>query len=410
VSFELPDGVGGLHAYQPVPDIDGKNGGDVNATASDSGSIPFSDLLSEQIEKVFQPTGHVSGFNPWQMGGVGIGDEVSTKSQGTIIHTGNPLDLAIEGEGYFILSDGQQNIYSRSGAFTVDANSNLVDPLTGYTLQRICSAGAGDGFQVPSDSNVHIPFRAVMPANGTSKIKVSGNLSSDAMIAGGSQTQVIASHIAYTTNEGTVATMATEISRLDQFSGASGIKAALEAGESGAIGICGYNPDGSALSKGLTFTVNPSTTLGDFIDHLNTSVLSGATASLVDGKIQIKDNMGGYSRTDVALSYSGTGSLATPGYFEILAVGGEEVKNADITIYDSQGGKHVLTSAFIRANEPNTWDMVLRSVSGDINEITMANRRIENIRFNASDGSYAGLDGGSVPRFVITFGHDRVKP
>ena len=409
MSFELPDGVGGLHAYKPLPDIDGTNGVDGNATASESGGIPFSELLSKQIEKASQPTANANIANPHQMSGVGIAGTMPNVRHSNIIHTGNPLDLAIEGEGYFVLSDGQQNIYTRSGALTVDASSNLVDPLTGYALQRIGSAGEGDGFQVPGDSNVRIPYRAVMPAQGTSKIKVSGNLSSDAVIAGGPQTQLIASNIAYTTNDGTVANAATEIRRLDQFSGSLGVKEPLEAGESGTIGICGYNPDGSALSKGLIFTVNPSTTLGDFINHLNTNVLSGATASLVDGKIEIKDDAGGYSRTDVALSYSGTGLLATPGYFEVLTAGGEEVKKAGITIYDSEGNKHVLTGAFVRTNKPNTWDMVLSSVSGDVSEITMANRRIENIRFDESDGSYAGLESSNLPQFAVTFAHDTVS-
>jgi flagellar hook protein FlgE len=410
VSFELPDGVGGLHAYQPLPDIDGKNGVEGNTTTYGSGGNLFSELLSEKIEKASQPKAKVSGINPQKMSGVGIAGTTPNVAGGNIINTGNPLDLAIEGEGYFVLSNGQQNIYSRSGAFTVDSHSYLVDPVTGYSIQRIGPEGESDGFQTPGDSNVHVPYRAVMSANGTSRIKVSGNLSSDAKIAGGPQTQVIASNISYTTNSGTAATTATEISQLDQFSGGSGLDGQLEAGESGTIGISGCNPDGRALSEGLTFTVNPATTLGDFFNHLNTNVLSSATASLVDGKIQITDSTGGYSRTDITLSYSGNGSLTMPGYFEILSAGGEEVKNAGIMIYDSQGEKHVLTSTFVRVNKPNTWDMVLSSVTGDVSEITMANRRIENICFDAIDSSFSGLDGSNLPQFVVTFAHDSTKP
>lgn len=390
MSFELPARITGLQAHQKTPDIAGNKPANVNSSASESGRITFSVLLSETIEKASQPT--------------------ANKSQGNIINTGNPLNLAIEGEGYFVLSDGQQNIYTRSGAFAVDANSNLVDPATGYTVQRIGPEGESDGFQTPGDSNVHVPYNAVMSANKSTEIKVSGNLSGDATMPSAPQTQLTASNIAYTTNGGTLATTATEIGQLDQFSGGSGTDGELAAGESGTIGICGYNPDGTAFSSGLTFTVNPTTTLGDFIRHLNTNVLSGAAASLLNGKIRITDDTGGYSGTDITLSYSGDGSLTTPGYFEMLAVGGEEVKNVGITIYDSQGGKHVLTGAFVRANSPNTWDMVLSSVTGDVSEITMANRRIENISFNASDGSYAGLSGSDLPRFVITFAHDRHHP
>jgi flagellar hook protein FlgE len=407
VSFELPDGVGGLHGYQPLPGINAKNKVKGSTTASESGGRLFSELLSEKIEKSSQPTANVGGINPQQMSGVGI---AGIKPNSNIINTGNPLDLAIEGEGYFVLSDGQKKIYTRSGAFTVDKNSFLVDPVTGYILQRIGSEGEGDGFQIPGDKNVYIPYRAVMPANGTSKIKVSGNLSSDAKIDSGPQAQVIASNITYTTNGGAVATTATEISHLYQFSGGSDIDEQLETGKSGKISISGYNPDGTALSEVPAFTINPTTTLGDFINHLNTNVLSGATASLVDGKIRITDSTCGYSRTDITLSYTGNGSLAMPGYFEILTAGGEEVKDCDITIYDSEGGKHVLTSAFVRTDKPNTWDMVLSSVSGDVSEITVENRRIENIHFDAIDGSYSGLDDSNLSRFLVTFAHDSTKP
>jgi len=54
--------------------------------------------------------------------------------------------------------------------------------------------------------------------------------------------------------------------------------------------------------------------------------------------------------------------------------------------------------------------MVLKSVTGDVIGITMANRRIENISFNARDGSYAGLSGSDLPQFVITFANDAANP
>lgn len=407
MDFELPAHVNGLHARQEMQNITG-DGAEFNATTSDSGRTTFSELLGKKIES--QPATNAGSTAAQQVSSSGLTGGKPNMPQSNIINTGNPLDLAIEGEGYFVLSDGQRNIYTRSGTFTVDVKSTLVEPVTGYKLQRISSEGESDGFQTSGDHTVHIPYRAVMPANKTSKIKVAGNLSGNITIAGGPQTQQIASNIAYTTNGDNVAAMATKISELDQFHSGPGISGKFEAGESGIITISGYNPDGRAISRGLMFTVNPGTTLGDFINHLNTNVLSGATASLVNGKIQITDDNDGYSRTDIKLSYSGSGSLTMPGYFEILSVGGEEVRNANITIYDSQGGKHVLTGAFVRANRPNTWDMVLTSVTGDASEITMDNRRIENISFNSSDGSYAGLSSSDLSRFVITFANDPAKP
>jgi len=411
MSFALSAGVTGLQAHQKMLDIAGNNIANVNTTAFKAGRITFSELLSETIKKASQPTATVGGTNPQQMGsGVGIAGIIPNMAQGNIVNTGNPLDLAMEGEGYFVLSNGQQNIYTRSGIFAVDADSNMVDPATGYLVQRIGLEGENEGFQTPGDSNVHIPYDAAMPANSTTQIKVAGNLSANASFTDGPQTQIISSSVAYTTNGGTVATDAIEIDQLDQFSGGSETDGQLGATESGTITISGYNPDGTDLSGVLTFDVDPDTTLGALITHLNTNVLDGATASLVNGKIRITDDAGGYSKSDIVLSYSGDGTLTTPGYFEILASGGEEVKNLSITIFDSQGGKHVLTGAFVRTDTANKWDMVLTSITGDIYEITPDERRIEDITFNAGDGSYNGLGGSDVSQFVITFDHDIVNP
>ena len=411
MGFALSSAVTGLQAHQKMLDISGNNLANVNTTAFKASRMSFAELLSETIKKASQPTSTVGGTNPQQMGsGVGIGGIIPNMAQGNIINTGNPLDLALEGEGYFVLSNGQQNIYTRSGIFAVDADSNMVDPTTGYLVQRIGLEGEDEGFQTAGDSNVHIPYDAAMPANSTSEIKVAGNLSADAVFPGGAQTQVISSDVAYTTGSGTVATSTIEIDQLDQFSGGSGAGGQLGAAESGTITISGYNPDGTDFTTGLTFTVNPTTTLGDFITHLNTNTLTDSTASLVNGKIRITDDASGYSRSDIVLSYSGDGTLTTPGYFEILTVGGDEVKNISITIFDSQGGKHVLTGAFVRTDTANTWDMVLTSITGDIYEITPANRRIEDITFNAGDGSYYGLAGTDTSEFVITFDHDTVNP
>jgi flagellar hook protein FlgE len=401
MSFALSAGVTGLQAHQKMFDIAGNNLANVNTTAFKASSVTFSELLSDTMKKASQPTTGVGGTNPQQIGsGVGIATITPNMLQGNIVSTGNPLDMAIEGEGYFVLSDGQQNVYTRAGTFAVDANSSLVDPSTGYHVQRIGSEGEIEGFQTPGSSDIHVPYDVAMPAKATSEVTVSGNLSADASFAT-PQTQVITSDLTYTYNNGTAATTSTLVKDLDQYSGTL---------SSGTLTISGYDKDGTAFSSGLTMAIDGTTTVGDIIDHLNNNVLSGSTASLVNGQIRITDDTSGYSKTDMALSYSGDGTLTTPGYFEISTVGGDETKNVNITVYDSQGGKHVLSGALVRTDTPNTWDMVLTSLTGDVSQITMANRRIENITFDANDGSYAGITGTDLPQFTITFAHDTSNP
>ena len=397
MSFALSAGVTGLQAHQKMLDVAANNLANVNTTAFKSSRINFAELLSQTIKKASQPTANLGGTNPQQMGsGVGVSGITPNMSQGNIVQTGNPLDLALEGEGYFVLSDGQQNIYTRAGAFAVDEHSTLVDPATGYRVQRIGSVGEIDGFQTPSDSNIHIPYDITMPANATSNIMVSGNLSADS-ITESPQIQKLESNVAYSYNNGTTAGTDTLIADLDQYTGTL---------TSGTITISGYNKDGTALSSGLSFSIDDTTTLGDLVDHLNTNVLTDATASLVNGKVRITDNEGGYSRSDIMLEYSGDGSLTVPGYFEMISVGGSEVKSVNITVYDSLGGKHTLSGAFVRTDTPNIWDMVLTYITGDVDSINMLDRRIDGITFNSNDGSYSGITGGDAAQFKITFAHN----
>ncbi len=516
MSFALSAGVTGLQAHQKMIDIAGNNLANVNSTAFKSSRITFSELLSETIKKASQPTTTVGGTNPQQMGtGVGVAGITPNMSQGSIVNTGNPLDLALEGEGYFVVSDGQQNIYTRAGAFAVDANSIMVDPATGYRVQRIGAIGESDGFQVAGDSDLHIPYGVPMPAQLTSTVTVSGNLSSDAMLPT-AQTQVLNSNISYTTN-GTAAVGTTLISNLDQYTGTL---------NSGTITFSGYKPDGTALGSSpatdLTMDITATTTLNDVLTWLNTNegtaavdeiqtisstatggtftmsfggqttgalafnataaqvdtalealssigagnvtcaggplgtagvtvtfagTLAGqdaamvtvdntnmtggtasiaettkgravqgilgttATASLLNGQLRITDTASGYSKSDLAMTYSGDGTLTMPGYFEMLTVGGEEVKGVNIMVYDSQGGQHVFSGAFVRTDTPNTWDMVLSSMSGNINQVTIPNRRIENITFDTTNGYYTGVTGSNNPsEFVISFAHDPLNP
>lgn len=397
MSFALSAGVTGLQAHQKMLDVAGNNLANVNTTGFKSSSIHFAELLSQTIKKASQPTSNVGGTNPQQLGsGVGIASISNNMSQGNIKQTGNSLDLAIDGEGYFVLSDGSQLIYSRAGAFAVDENSTLVDPATGYRVQRIGSVGEADDFQIPSESTIHIPYDRTMPAQATSEIVISGNLSSDAS-TDSPAIQKLDSNISYTVSE-TAAALSTELDALDQYSGTL---------TTGTLTFAGYDKDGTDLAgAGLTMAVTGTTTLGNVVDHLNNNLLTDSTASLVNGKIRVTDDAGGYSKTDLSMSYAGDGTLDMPAYFEYITVGGTEVKSINITTYDSQGGAHTLSAAFTRSDTANSWDMILTSISGDINDIDLDARRVNGIGFEASDGTYAGLTGSDTLDFTVTFDHD----
>jgi flagellar hook protein FlgE len=411
MSFALMAGVSGLQAHQRMLDVAGNNLANINTIGYKSSRIVFSELLAQILKRASAPTSTIGGINPQQIGsGVGVAGISPDTSQGNLINTNNPLDLAIEGEGYFVLSDGSRNVYTRAGAFAVDAGSNLVDPSTGYIVQRIGTVGESDGFQTPGDANTKIPFDVAMPASATSEIKVSGNLSADATLEA-TQTNLLRSDTAYTTS-GSNALGGTLISDLDQFSGAFDV-----VDTDGKLYVTGIAPDGSAISDAVGLDVDVTTDLNDVLAYIETQFgAANVTASISNGRIVVTDDASGYSRTDIALSYTastgGTDSLTVPGYFELASVGCEEVKSFNIITYDSQGGSHVVSGAFVRTDTVNLWDLVLTSVSGNVSELTFDNRRIEGIEFNGSDGSFAGLNSGvgDTSQFTVTFAHDPSNP
>jgi flagellar hook protein FlgE len=404
MSFALSSGVTGLQAHQQMLDVAGNNLANVNTTAFKSSRILFSELLSETIRKASQPTTTTGGTNPVQMGsGVGVAGIAPNMAQGNIVDTGNPLDLAIEGEGYFVLNDGQQDVYTRAGAFAVDQDNYLVDPATGYRVQRIGQVGEDSGFQ-DNTSNMLVPYNVAMAAQATRQVTVAGNLSGDATTET-PQTNVLTSNIGYTTGSGTAATGTAKISDLDQYTDGTF--------NSATITVTGKDHDGNTLTDTTPLSVTADTTLDDIIDHINSVLGSSGTAALVNGKIRITDAVSGYSLSDVQLAFanSGDADLEMPTYFEITTVGGDEVKNVNITVYDAQGGKHVLSAAFVRTDTTNTWDMVLTSITGNIVQLDADDRRIEGIQFSATDGSFIGLaDPSETTEFQIAFANDPANP
>jgi len=180
MSFASSAGITGPQARQNTFDVPHINQADVNRSAQRPERATFSDLLNETILKASQPAPHVSRTGAVQTGhGPGTDRPSAGISRGKIVSTGNPLHMAIEGEGSFVLTDGGRNLYTRTGSFAVGADLNLVDPATGYRVKRVGSEGEIDGFQMPGSSSIRIPYGMAIPAKATSEVAVSGNLSAD---------------------------------------------------------------------------------------------------------------------------------------------------------------------------------------------------------------------------------------
>ncbi len=131
-------GVSGLKTHQTKMDVIGNNIANVNTVAYKSSSITFSELMYQTTQKSSGPnalTG-TGGTNARQIG-LGVQSaaiNTAITSQGATQTTGNPFDLCITGNSFFIVSDGSTNYFTRAGAFTVDAVGNLVMTSNGYNV------------------------------------------------------------------------------------------------------------------------------------------------------------------------------------------------------------------------------------------------------------------------------------
>lgn len=134
----LFSGVSGLKTHQTKMDVIGNNIANVNTVAYKSQSITFSDLMYQTTQSASGPNAATGagGINARQIGlGVKSGAiNTAITTPGSTQTTGNPFDIKINGDAFFVVSSGTQNYFTRDGSFYVDAAGNLAMTSTGYTV------------------------------------------------------------------------------------------------------------------------------------------------------------------------------------------------------------------------------------------------------------------------------------
>ncbi len=177
----LWSGVSGLQAHQVAMDVEGDNISNVNTIGFKYARANFADMLSQTTAVATGPVGKLGGTNATQIG-LGTGIESTTKimTQGTLQSTDKITDLAISGNGYFVVSpdSGSTKFYTRNGDFLFDADGNFVTN-SGYIVQgwmRNPDTGAIDA--TGPLENIIVEEGYTMPAKTTSVINVKANLDS----------------------------------------------------------------------------------------------------------------------------------------------------------------------------------------------------------------------------------------
>ena len=132
----LYSGVSGMQNHQTRLDVIGNNVSNVNTTGFKRGRVNFQDMISQQLTGAAKPTEEVGGVNPKEVGlGMTVASIDTLFTQGNLQSTGVSTDIAIQGNGFFVLKNGQETFYTRAGTFGVDSEGTLVNPANGLRVQ-----------------------------------------------------------------------------------------------------------------------------------------------------------------------------------------------------------------------------------------------------------------------------------
>ena len=175
----LYSAVSGLKGHQTRMDVIGNNIANVNTTGFKSSRVTFEDMISQTLSGASKPSNDLGGTNPKQIGlGVGVGSIDLLFTDGSVQPTGKNTDLALSGNGLFIVNDGTKDYYTRDGAFQFDADGNYVLPSSGmYVKGWMASDGSLSAAGEPG--KITIPSNKAMDAVATKKIDFTNNLNTD---------------------------------------------------------------------------------------------------------------------------------------------------------------------------------------------------------------------------------------
>lgn len=179
-------GVSGMKAHQTRIDVISDNIANVNTIGFKRSRVTFRDQFSQLLRVAdTSEEGGRGGSNPKQIGqGALIATIDVIHRQGNLESTGKVTDMAIEGDGFFMLSDGVNNTFTRAGNFDLDASGYIVNPdngmhLVGYqSVQKVDSAGE-PYYEIDRAAplqDMKVPVDRLFPPRRTTEVTFNGNL------------------------------------------------------------------------------------------------------------------------------------------------------------------------------------------------------------------------------------------
>lgn len=194
--------VSGLRNNQTRMDVIGNNIANVNTTAFKASRANFTESFSQVLSGATRPDTTTGGINSMA---VGLGSQLSSIdtvfTQGNRETTGITTNLAVQGNSFFVVSNGSQNLYTRDGNFKWDSNGTLVAG-NGAIVQGLM---AKNGVLGGALTGISVPIGQTTPAAATSRVSLTGNFNSEASaIVAASPSNPTAAELADPTNAGSV--------------------------------------------------------------------------------------------------------------------------------------------------------------------------------------------------------------
>lgn len=178
-------GISGLRAHQTMMDVVGNNIANVSTAGFKASQITFQEALTQTLQGAGQ------GTNPMQLGlGTRVSGITGIFTQGATQVTGRSTDLAIQGEGFFIIQNGTERLYSRAGSFNFDGKGRLASNGGGQVMGWMADAGGNIDYARPM-GQITMPIGQVIEPVKTSEVEVGGNLSAEAAVGDKVATSIV---------------------------------------------------------------------------------------------------------------------------------------------------------------------------------------------------------------------------
>ena len=183
-------GITGLRAHQQMMDVVGNNIANVNTAGYKAQNAVFETVISQAVKSPAAPVAagvgveNQGGQNGLQIGlGVALGGVSTNFNQGSAQLTGVSTDFMIQGDGFFVANNGTENLFTRAGAFTTDAEGQLVTP-DGSIIQGWMADATGTIDTNGVIGDISLPVSTYAPPVVSDALTVSGNIPSTLADAG----------------------------------------------------------------------------------------------------------------------------------------------------------------------------------------------------------------------------------